>query len=217
MIIKNFDPQNLGRVLQTEASVFQIKRCLKAAKEFLNVKFKDIVCAKIITTDNDLWQAVICYTEGYKGFGIALGDWRFPESELAVFSLFFMPKDGFMMEIHKGHFYDVLPLFPQTNGELVTAYRRGEGNANKGIYYKIPDSENWFYVRNEGQEFSENCEYSFEEKDFAKMSVEKMETAQWFPSETYANHLQAIWDNVKDDVNHQPVYIDSCVLSGIKK
>jgi len=55
-----------------------------------------------------------------------------------------MPEKGYMMEIYKGNFYDVLPLFLQTNGELVTAYRRGEENAQKGVYYKIPRSENWF-------------------------------------------------------------------------
>jgi len=122
MIVTNLNINHIRDLDASEASVTQINRCLKAAKEFLNVKFKNIYQAKLITTpDDDLWQAVICYTEGYNAFGIALGDWRFPESELTVFSIFYMSEKGYMMEIHKGNFYDVLPLFPQNNGELVTA------------------------------------------------------------------------------------------------
>jgi len=49
------------------------------------------------------------------------------------------------------------------------------------------------------------------------MTVQKMETKQWFPCEKYANYLQINWEDVKDDVTHLPIYIDSCVLSGIKK
>lgn len=116
MIINNFDVENLGRMVQAEAPVYQIKRCLKAAQEFLNVKFRDVSSAKLLTSEaNECWQAVICYTEGYKGFGIALGDWRFPESEPTVFSIFSKPEKGYMMEMHKGVFYDLLPLFHQTN------------------------------------------------------------------------------------------------------
>lgn len=212
MIVTNLDIHKLREMDATEASVTQINRCLKAAKEFLNVKFKHITEAKLITMpDNELWQAIICYTEGLEGFGIALGDWRFLDTDITVFSIFFMAGKGYMMEIHKGDFYDVLPLFPQTNGELVTAYRRGEGNATKGIYFKIPESENWFYVRDEGQEFSEKCKYSFSENDLQKMSVEKMETKQWFPCEEYARFL----NENKSDI--EPLLIHSDILSGIKR